>query len=42
VKNLALYGVDKLYSTARHNHPTLQERLDALDELITVETKKAQ
>jgi hypothetical protein len=33
--------VDKLYSIARNNHPTLQERLDALDELITVEGKKS-
>ncbi|BGP36946.1 zinc metalloprotease [Rhodotorula kratochvilovae] len=30
-KNLAVYGVDHVYSALNHNHPTLVERLEALD-----------
>ncbi|GAA6061913.1 hypothetical protein JCM10212_000538 [Sporobolomyces blumeae] len=30
-KNLAVYAVDPVYSAYNHNHPTLVERLEALD-----------
>ncbi|KAM0746177.1 hypothetical protein T439DRAFT_329920 [Meredithblackwellia eburnea MCA 4105] len=30
-ENLAIYGVDWVYSAYNHNHPTLIERLEALD-----------
>ncbi|GAA6010343.1 hypothetical protein JCM10207_005183 [Rhodosporidiobolus poonsookiae] len=33
-KNLAVYGVDPIYSAYNHNHPTLLERLEALDKGI--------
>ncbi|BGP12992.1 hypothetical protein JCM10213_007983 [Rhodosporidiobolus nylandii] len=40
-KNLAVYGVDPVYSAFNHNHPTLVERLEALDaKLDKVEGKK--
>lgn len=40
-KNLSLYGVDPLYSAYNYTHPTLVERLDALD-ARSGEGKKAQ
>ncbi|GAA5896202.1 zinc metalloprotease [Sporobolomyces salmoneus] len=39
-KNLAVYQVDKLFSAWNHNHPTLIERLEALDKGIAEEQKK--
>ncbi|BGP53051.1 hypothetical protein JCM8202_004135 [Rhodotorula sphaerocarpa] len=39
-KNLAVYAVDHVYSAYNHNHPTLVERLDALDSQLARESKK--
>ena len=36
-KNLALTLTDKLYSALHHNHPTLIERLSALDKQLAAE-----
>ncbi|GAA5820038.1 hypothetical protein JCM11491_003612, partial [Sporobolomyces phaffii] len=39
-KNLAVYAVDPVYSAWNHNHPTLVERLEALDrELVKANDK---
>ncbi|GAA5890889.1 hypothetical protein JCM6882_008846 [Rhodosporidiobolus microsporus] len=38
-KNLSIYGVDPIYSARHHSHPTLVERLEALD--AKLEAKKA-
>ncbi|GAA5980316.1 hypothetical protein JCM10908_001613 [Rhodotorula pacifica] len=40
-KNLAVYGVDHLYSAVNHNHPTLVERLEALDSQLARDAKKS-
>jgi STE24 endopeptidase len=40
-KNLAVYGVDHVYSAYNHNHPTLVERLEALDSQLARDTKKS-
>lgn len=39
-KNLAVYGVDHVYSAYNHNHPTLVERLEALDAQLARDAKK--
>ncbi|GAA5961908.1 hypothetical protein JCM3765_006432 [Sporobolomyces pararoseus] len=39
-KNLAVYAVDPIYSAYNHNHPTLVERLEALDKGMVEEEKK--
>lgn len=39
-ENLAIYGVDPVYSAYNHNHPTLVERLDALDKGLDGEEGK--
>ncbi|GAA5853427.1 hypothetical protein JCM8547_002452 [Rhodosporidiobolus lusitaniae] len=39
-KNLALYGVDWIYSSRHHSHPTLVERLEALDKGIEGKKEK--
>lgn len=36
----AIYGVDPVYSAYNHNHPTLVERLDALDKGLDGEEGK--
>jgi len=37
----AIYAVDHVYSSYHHNHPTLVERLEALDQKMVEEEKKA-
>ncbi|GAA5969436.1 hypothetical protein JCM21900_006499 [Sporobolomyces salmonicolor] len=39
-KNLAIYGVDHIYSAYNHNHPTLVERLEALDAELDKKSEK--
>ncbi|SCV68881.1 BQ2448_1002 [Microbotryum intermedium] len=39
-KNLAVYGVDPVYSAYNNNHPTLIERLDALDNALETGEKR--
>ncbi|GAA5836035.1 hypothetical protein JCM3766R1_005137 [Sporobolomyces carnicolor] len=39
-KNLAVYQVDKIYSAYNHNHPTLVERLEALDKGMTMARRR--
>lgn len=36
----AVYGVDHVYSAYNHNHPTLVERLEALDAQLELDRKK--
>ena len=42
VKNLSTVWVDWLYSAYHHSHPTLTERLRALDKMRSAKGKKAQ
>ena len=39
-KNLAIYGVDPIYSAYHHNHPTLIERLENLDTGLRISQEK--
>ncbi|GAA5875737.1 hypothetical protein JCM16303_003976 [Sporobolomyces ruberrimus] len=39
-ENLAVYAVDHIYSAYHHNHPTLVERLEALDKKMIEQDKK--
>lgn len=36
----AVYQVDKIYSAYNHNHPTLVERLEALDKGMTMARRR--
>ncbi|GAA5831365.1 hypothetical protein JCM11251_003999 [Rhodosporidiobolus azoricus] len=39
-KNLSIYGVDPVYSARHHSHPTLVERLEALDAKLEAKKEK--
>lgn len=37
-ENATVYDVDPLYSALRHSHPTVSERLEALEHMDTKKT----
>lgn len=39
MKSQAIYAVDPIYSAYHNNHPTLIERLEALDSYLDVDAK---